>query len=122
MDSGDFKVIYSICYLYFIIHFKWIVIFFEVVFSDLVCNPNPCILQFFEGKELRLKQEYFVVAATLQDVIRRFKTSKENGGSPLSFDTFPDKVHRLVICIFNLCVCVCVVVIEVGGAVVCELW
>ncbi|KAG7265640.1 hypothetical protein CRUP_029759 [Coryphaenoides rupestris] len=31
---------------------------------------------FFEGKELRLKQEYFVVAATLQDIIRRFKSSK----------------------------------------------
>ena len=32
--------------------------------------------QFFEGKELRLKQEYFVVAATLQDIVRRFKASK----------------------------------------------
>ncbi|XP_028834197.1 glycogen phosphorylase, liver form isoform X2 [Denticeps clupeoides] len=46
----------------------------------------------FEGKELRLKQEYFVVAATLQDVIRRFKTSKKNSSNPLSFDSFPDKV------------------------------
>lgn len=34
------------------------------------------VWQFFEGKELRLKQEYFVVAATLQDIIRRFKASK----------------------------------------------
>uniref|UniRef100_A0AAY3ZWK5 Alpha-1,4 glucan phosphorylase n=1 Tax=Denticeps clupeoides TaxID=299321 RepID=A0AAY3ZWK5_9TELE len=48
--------------------------------------------QCFEGKELRLKQEYFVVAATLQDVIRRFKTSKKNSSNPLSFDSFPDKV------------------------------
>uniref|UniRef100_A0A671NKH6 Alpha-1,4 glucan phosphorylase n=1 Tax=Sinocyclocheilus anshuiensis TaxID=1608454 RepID=A0A671NKH6_9TELE len=47
---------------------------------------------FFEGKELRLKQEYFVVAATLQDVIRRFKTSKRNCSGPMSFDSFPDKV------------------------------
>ncbi|XP_042561754.1 glycogen phosphorylase, liver form-like [Clupea harengus] len=54
-----------------------------------VLYPND---NFFEGKELRLKQEYFVVAATLQDVIRRFKTSKENSGSTLSFATFPEKV------------------------------
>ena len=27
----------------------------------------------YVGKELRLKQQYFFVAATLQDVIRRFK-------------------------------------------------
>ncbi|XP_074146892.1 glycogen phosphorylase, liver form isoform X2 [Sminthopsis crassicaudata] len=44
--------------------------------------------QFFEGKELRLKQEYFVVAATLQDVIRRFKASKFG----TVFDAFPDQV------------------------------
>uniref|UniRef100_A0A8C1FJ25 Alpha-1,4 glucan phosphorylase n=1 Tax=Cyprinus carpio carpio TaxID=630221 RepID=A0A8C1FJ25_CYPCA len=54
-----------------------------------VLYPND---NFFEGKELRLKQEYFVVAATLQDVIRRFKTSKKNCSGPLSFDSFPDKV------------------------------
>uniref|UniRef100_A0A8C2L581 Alpha-1,4 glucan phosphorylase n=1 Tax=Cyprinus carpio TaxID=7962 RepID=A0A8C2L581_CYPCA len=44
-----------------------------------VLYPND---NFFEGKELRLKQEYFVVAATLQDVIRRFKTSKRNCSGP----------------------------------------
>ncbi|XP_076131472.1 glycogen phosphorylase, muscle form [Alosa pseudoharengus] len=38
-----------------------------------VLYPND---NFFEGKELRLKQEYFVVSATLQDIIRRFKASK----------------------------------------------
>ncbi|XP_073729573.1 glycogen phosphorylase, liver form [Misgurnus anguillicaudatus] len=54
-----------------------------------VLYPND---NFFEGKELRLKQEYFVVAATLQDVIRRFKTSKRSSSTPLSFDSFPDKV------------------------------
>lgn len=50
--------------------------------------------QFFEGKELRLKQEYFVVAATLQDIIRRFKSSKFGCRDPVrtSFDAFPDKV------------------------------
>lgn len=52
-------------------------------------------LQFFEGKELRLKQEYFVVAATLQDIIRRFKSSKFGCRDPIrtSFETFPDKVR-----------------------------
>lgn len=59
-------------------------------------------LQFFEGKELRLKQEYFVVAATLQDIIRRFKSSKFGCRDPIrtSFESFPDKVrilqHRLL--------------------------
>ncbi|XP_026506247.1 glycogen phosphorylase, muscle form [Terrapene carolina triunguis] len=54
----------------------------------------PSFLQFFEGKELRLKQEYFTVAATLQDIIRRFKSSKFGSRDPVrtSFDAFPDKV------------------------------
>ncbi|MBW00276.1 Glycogen phosphorylase, liver form, partial [Eschrichtius robustus] len=49
---------------------------------------------FFEGKELRLKQEYFAVAATLQDVIRRFKASKlgSSGSAGTAFDAFPDQV------------------------------
>ncbi|XP_067837824.1 glycogen phosphorylase, muscle form, partial [Heptranchias perlo] len=56
-----------------------------------VLYPND---NFFEGKELRLKQEYFVVAATLQDVIRRFKSSKFGSRDPVrtTFDAFPDKV------------------------------
>jgi starch phosphorylase len=39
-----------------------------------------------EGQELRLRQQYFFVAATLQDIIRRYK--KKNP----SFDKFSDKV------------------------------
>lgn len=56
-----------------------------------VLYPND---NFFEGRELRLKQEYFMVAATLQDIIRRFKSSKFGSREPIrtSFSTFPDKV------------------------------
>jgi glycogen phosphorylase len=39
-----------------------------------------------EGKEMRLKQQYFFVAATFQDIIRRFKKTKT------SFVDFPDRV------------------------------
>merc|ERR1719244_2039744 len=48
----------------------------------------------FEGKELRLKQEYFLCAATLYDVIRRFKHSKF-GSKEMArsdFSTMPEKV------------------------------
>uniref|UniRef100_A0A8C1SSR8 Alpha-1,4 glucan phosphorylase n=1 Tax=Cyprinus carpio TaxID=7962 RepID=A0A8C1SSR8_CYPCA len=56
-----------------------------------VLYPND---NFFEGKELRLKQEYFVVAATLQDIIRRFKASKFGSIEVVRMDltTLPDKV------------------------------
>jgi len=48
-----------------------------------VLYPNDNI---FEGKELRLKQQYFFVSATLQDIIRRYRKCHE------TFDQFPDKV------------------------------
>lgn len=50
--------------------------------------------QFFEGKELRLKQEYFVVSATLQDIIRRFKVSKFGSREIVrtDFNKLPEKV------------------------------
>ncbi len=44
-----------------------------------VLYPNDNV---FEGRELRLKQEYFFVAATLQDIIRRYKKGAARNGGP----------------------------------------
>ena len=49
-----------------------------------VLYPNDST---FEGRELRLKQEYFLVSATLQDIIRRFKK-----GGVTGFADFPGRV------------------------------
>lgn len=39
----------------------------------------------FQGRELRLKQEYFLVSASLQDVVHRYKKTHQ------TFDAFPEK-------------------------------
>jgi len=40
----------------------------------------------YQGKELRLKQQHFLVSATLQDILRRYKRDHT------TFDEFPNKV------------------------------
>jgi starch phosphorylase len=49
-----------------------------------VLYPNDNV---FEGRELRLKQEYFLVSATLQDIIRRYRKGERRG-----FADFPSRV------------------------------
>ena len=48
-----------------------------------VLYPRDDLIQ---GRELRLKQEYFLSSATLQDILRRFKKAHNN------FNQFPKKV------------------------------
>ena len=51
-----------------------------------VLYPNDNV---FIGKELRLRQEYFFVSATIQDIIRRYAKNRASGHE---FRSFPDKV------------------------------
>ncbi|HEV8324380.1 MAG TPA: glycogen/starch/alpha-glucan phosphorylase [Myxococcota bacterium] len=48
-----------------------------------VLYPNDNVMQ---GRELRLKQEYFFVACSVQDIVRRYRRAHQ------TFDAFPDKV------------------------------
>jgi len=42
--------------------------------------------EFYEGRELRLKQQYFFVSCSIKDIIRRYLVNHQ------SFDEFPDKI------------------------------
>ncbi len=53
----------------------------EIISKVLYPNDNA-----YQGKELRLKQEYFFVSATLQDIVRRYRKYHD------SFDLFSEKV------------------------------
>jgi len=55
----------------------------ETICSVLYPNDNT-----FIGKELRLKQQFFFVSATLQDIVARFKITRR------SFEQFPDFVRQ----------------------------
>jgi hypothetical protein len=58
-----------------------------------IFNPSHIItLIDFQGKEMRLKQQYFFVSASLQDIIRRFKEAHNN------FDELPEQVHCQIFC------------------------
>lgn len=59
----------------------------ENITSVLYPNDNTYV-----GKELRLKQQYFFVAATLCDVIRRYKKTH-----PDNWTLFPEKVFSLLL-------------------------
>jgi starch phosphorylase len=48
-----------------------------------ILYPNDNV---FQGRELRLKQEYFFVSCSIQDIVRRFKSGCNR------WDEFPDKV------------------------------
>ena len=63
------------------------------------------VIQFFEGKELRLKQEYFMVSATIQDILRRFKQSSE-GNTPVAstlWSSLPEKVRNVLTVVVAVC-------------------
>lgn len=47
---------------------------------------------------MRLKQQYFMVSATLTDIVRRFKAPKFGSKEAVrnTFDDFPDKVSAII--------------------------
>ena len=57
----------------------------NVISISSILYPNDST---YNGKELRLKQQYFFVSATIQDVIHSFK---ERG---LPWDEFPEYVEK----------------------------
>ncbi len=58
----------------------------EQIYSEIISKILYPRDDFLLGRFLRLKQEYFMASATLQDIIRRFKKAHK------SFSRFPEKV------------------------------
>jgi starch phosphorylase len=58
----------------------------EQIYSEIISKILYPRDDFLLGRFLRLKQEYFMASATLQDIIRRFKKAHK------SFNRFPEKV------------------------------
>jgi starch phosphorylase len=56
----------------------------EYITSVLYPNDNTD-----QGKELRLKQEYLLVSATIQDIIRRHKSNAKLNGEKFEWKKFP---------------------------------
>ena len=58
-----------------------------------------------EGKELRLKQEYFLCSATLQDIVRRYKKHKSQmgGDARSTFKEFHNKARSSILH-YNTCI------------------
>jgi starch phosphorylase len=59
----------------------------EKIASEIISKVLYPRDDFIQGRELRLKQEYFLTSATLQDIIRRFNKIYKH-----DFTLFPDKV------------------------------
>ncbi len=59
----------------------------DKIYSETISKVLYPRDDFYAGRELRLKQEYFMVSASLQDIIRRYKKTHSD-----NFKLFPKKV------------------------------
>ncbi|VDO10771.1 unnamed protein product [Rodentolepis nana] len=70
--------------------------FIEAVLKRNMCENITTMLYPYdhtiEGKKLRLKQEYLLVSASCQDILRRFQLIDENGPRRQDFRELPDKI------------------------------
>jgi starch phosphorylase len=59
----------------------------DKIYSETISKVLYPRDDFYAGRELRLKQEYFLVSASLQDIVRRYKKTHSD-----NFNLFPKKV------------------------------